>query len=400
MDPPPPPPPAPSQSWYLDTQGMSGKDLPLRRPDEEPDNDDIMSLISKSSKIEEMRQGWDQKEEENKQRDEIHYSDVMFNEARTHGVGYYAFSTDEAERSKQQTALETEREQTLEAQRKRDEQKAFREKIIAERVRAAKNRQRARLGLPPLAENEVEKAPEVLVDDPEGDKRKRKEEKQRRKKEKEEQKRAEERKNHVRPWDKRKDGVRPTSSGSSSSEDEIEWQYKPEREPMSQEQWNEKKREERVHEFAPVVEQKNPFNRRNTEKASFGAPIRNELDEDARWNERKREERVHQFTPVVEQKKSFKRRNAEVESFGDPIRNELEEDEPIPQDIPQRTRAEVAPPPTFDYYGPSGSKKSNHRAPSNVDLETSIAAGLKFLRDQSDKGVLGNKQTWTAKADY
>jgi len=40
------------------------------------------------------------------------------------------------------------------------------------------------------------------------------------------------------------------------------------------------------------------------------------------------------------------------------------------------------------------------RPKSQADLERSIEAGLKFLRENCDKGVMGNKATWTAKADY
>lgn len=70
-------------------------------------------------------------------------------EARTHGVGFYEFSTDEEERAKQQKELEAIRKTTLEAQKNREELRKNRDKIIADRVKAAKARQRARLGLPP-----------------------------------------------------------------------------------------------------------------------------------------------------------------------------------------------------------------------------------------------------------
>lgn len=47
-------------------------------------------------------------------------------------------------------ALDEMRKKTLEEQKQREAQRLNREKIIAERVKAAKNRQRARLGLPPI----------------------------------------------------------------------------------------------------------------------------------------------------------------------------------------------------------------------------------------------------------
>lgn len=112
--------------------------------------DDTMSMLSKSSKIDEIRQNWEKQEAENVTKDYVHYQGVLFDEARTHGVGYYAFSTEDSERAKQQKELDDIRMKTLASQKERESQRMSREKIIEERVKAAKNRQRARLGLPPL----------------------------------------------------------------------------------------------------------------------------------------------------------------------------------------------------------------------------------------------------------
>lgn len=76
----------------------------------------------------------------------------MFLEARTHGVGYYAFSKDEEERLKQQEALKNIRQETEQKQKRAQELKALREKQLAARIKAAKDRKRARLGLPPEEE--------------------------------------------------------------------------------------------------------------------------------------------------------------------------------------------------------------------------------------------------------
>lgn len=73
----------------------------------------------------------------------------FFTEAREHGVGYYAFSTDEDERKKQQKELEAIRKGTLAAQKQKEELRNARDKIIADRVKAARARQRERMGLPP-----------------------------------------------------------------------------------------------------------------------------------------------------------------------------------------------------------------------------------------------------------
>lgn len=190
--------------WFIDTKGISSADLPLYKP---PNDDDVMSMISKSSKMEEMRAQWEQKEQDNLNRDQIHYQDVLFNEARTHGVGYYSFSADAAERAKQQKTLESERDKTLKEQRKREEMRLAREKIVAERVFAAKNRQRARSGLPPLSRKEYESSEnkEKTVEESKEERKQRKrEEKEKKKKEKLEKEREHERQKHLRPWDEGK----------------------------------------------------------------------------------------------------------------------------------------------------------------------------------------------------
>lgn len=369
----------PTQPWFIDTAGMSSNDLPFNRaPSVAGDNDDTLSMVSKASKMEEMRMHWEHKEQENMNRDEIHYQDVLFDEARTHGVGYYAFSADQAERSKQQKELDVERERTLEAQKKRDQQRQQREKIIGDRVFAAKNRQRARLGLPPLDRSEVDASVETIDDSDvakEEKQRQRKEEKELKKKEKEEQRRAEERKQHLRPWDQGKNGPATRKPFSDSDDDSKEWQYKPEKsEPMSQEQWNEMKRAERVQEFAPNFEPE---------------PMQ-----------------LNRFTTI--QPKTFKRRNAETmpvpsNMYSTPIQNELDANEypdPVDNESTKRRRAEFAPPPTFEYYGPAMTSRPRPKQTPAGDLESSIEAGLRFLREQSDKNATGTKQSWVSNADY
>lgn len=78
----------------------------------------------------------------------------MFVEARTHGVGYYGFSKDEQERSMQQENLRKLREETERQQKKSQNLRALREQQLAARAKAARNRKRARMGLPP--EEDVE----------------------------------------------------------------------------------------------------------------------------------------------------------------------------------------------------------------------------------------------------
>lgn len=406
--------------WFVDTKGISSADLPLYKP---TSDDDTMSMLSKSTKMEEMRVQWEQKEQDNLNRDQIHYQDVLFDEARSHGVGYYAFSVDTAEREKQQKVLDIEREKTLEEQRKREQVRLAREKIVTERVFGAKNRQRARAGLPPLTREEFEAAEKKAMpekDDSKDDrKEKKREEKERKQKELEEKEREEKRQRHLRPWDQGKDNI---SGRRTSLSDDEKWEYRPEKpEPMSQEQWNEMKRTERNPDFAPPSSAEPAFNRFTTKKSkpfkpsntmthgnSFNEPIRNEVNDND--HPAVQEDEFSELLPTTESfnrfttKKPLKRRNemAHQNMFNQPIRNELDgNDFPVDEDDEsnKRRRAEFAPPPTFDYYGPSSSTKPKTHV-QNPDISSSIEAGLRFLREKSDKSAPGSKQSWVANTTY
>lgn len=386
----PPPSSSQDQKWFIDTKGISSADLPFYKSANPAGDDDTLSMFSKSTKAEEMRQQWERKEQENYDRDQIHYQDVLFDEARTHGVGYYAFAVDENERLKQQNELQAERERTLQAQKQRDQVRENREKILADRIFAAKNRQRARSGLPPLDREEMRKAEEKEKEDKLNEERKLEMEKEKnlRKKEKLESEREGKRQQHLRPWDHGKDGAPSTRKFDSDSDDDTEWKYKPEKpEPMSQEQWNEKKRLERNPEFAPP--------------AAAAAVAAIPVETDFEYPDSKS---FNRFTTI--KPKTFKRRNAEPvgNMFNAPIRNELDgNDFPVDDDRTEEVkhkRTEIPPPPTFDYYGPTSSGSRSRTQNPNNDISSSIDAGLKFLREQSDKGNLGTKQAWVANTSY
>ena len=57
------------------------------------------SLLSEDMRRELLRQKWEEEEEENLKKTKIHYKDVLFDEARTHGAAFYNFSRNEAERT-------------------------------------------------------------------------------------------------------------------------------------------------------------------------------------------------------------------------------------------------------------------------------------------------------------
>lgn len=153
-------------------------------------------------------------------------------EAREHGVGFYEFSTDHEERDKQQEALAKIREATLDAQQQRADLKRSRDFIIANRMKQAKARVRARLGLPP--EEEMSAEEEKLYDATDKKKEENAEADARKKAEVEKQK-DRERQKHVRPWDKNKvSSRRRDSSSSNSNDEEVEWKPQREHHLMSQ----------------------------------------------------------------------------------------------------------------------------------------------------------------------
>ncbi|KAL1398256.1 hypothetical protein pipiens_009111 [Culex pipiens pipiens] len=414
----------------------------------------------------EMREQWTRQEAANMEKDSVHYSDVLFDEARQHGVGYYGFSTDRDERNRQQLELDAIREATVDAQREKEDLRAARDRIIADRVRAAKARQRARLGLPPEEEEKKQKGdPEVgrdeLYDTEEERKRAKAEAKAKKKREKEERRRDRERKGHVRPWDE----------GKEQDGDSREWKPAKEWRVMSQEEWNEMQRKERNAEFAPPVDYGGPPRwERNPLLATQNNPRIDEAEQDA--DESDEEEQIGPLPPTgyaqgmdynpllmpppttsgggaepeeismpsipgmediflpeapptralffTTKKKEFKRRNYETtaetaekrpnleqQQHRVPIRNELSEDEEEKkeEEVQRGKGVEIAPPPTFDYYGPTTGKaaKAPRKPPvSKTTLEASIEAGLKFLRNQSDKAGPsgGTKNRWTSNADY
>lgn len=206
-------------------------------------NDDSQDLTK--SKLEQQRINWEKKMNENLNKTDVHYQDVFFDEARQHGVGYYAFSTDEEERRRQQRELTKLHQDTLEAQQTRESVLEQRQSFINERILAAKNKVRARQGLPPL---EKEEPVANIEDDSAKMEKKRNDVETWRKQLHEEFQKEMQRQQHIRPWDVDKLKEKENDNIDESTDT---WKYKPEREPMSQEQWLEYKRKERPDEFAP-----------------------------------------------------------------------------------------------------------------------------------------------------
>lgn len=193
---------------------------------------------------------WRKTEEINNHREEIFYSNVLFDEARTHGVSYYTFSKDAEERKEQQDKLLKMRESTEESQQKRSELKTKRDELIASRVQLAKKRRMEKLGLPYEEQKEVK----VTKDDETNN-----EVKEVQKDPEEELRREMERRSHIRPWDMDKD----KSSSKSHYKDHFEksdedWRPQRERVLMTQDEWVDKQRTVRNTDFAPRYSEDEP----------------------------------------------------------------------------------------------------------------------------------------------
>lgn len=299
--------------------------------DEIPSEDfkDDSEMLSSDMQRELQRRKWEKEEDDLQHKSDVHYQDVLFNEARTHGVGYYGFSKDEEERARQQESLNNLRKETQQKQKTAQEVKKNREKQMKTRILAATNRKRVREGLPPLTELEEENPTKVEPIEPEKPKLSHKDEEN-------EKKREDKRKKHVRPWDIGKDGVK----------EHVEY---------SQEEWVDKQRKNRDEEFAPPscythdkysakIEPKKKLNPYLSNSKQESRPIQNELSEDSSEDE---DRLMSDFYRV-------------------------------------QKGAAIPPPSTFDYYGPS-SKKQAKFDKNDSDMEDSIMQGLKYIRNKVEK---------------
>ena len=262
---------------YTDSLGRTRtcmkKDLPdLKRQDRELSVDHTegtvrrpadevgagMDMLSEDMRRELLRQKWEKEEEENLRKRNLHYQDVLYDEARTHGAGFYRFSKDEATRADQQDELEQLHKETELARNQADDAKAKRKAAMRARLRKVKDKKRLKMGLPVKEsdsdeENEAKKSSQ-LMEDGGGGKEKDLEESVMEsltamRKEALEKEREAERNRMVREWDLGKDGVTATKATAKS----LAGAYgmKGEKKVMDQKEWVSSKRKERASEFAP-----------------------------------------------------------------------------------------------------------------------------------------------------
>eukprot|EP00092_Neocalanus_flemingeri_P004406 GFUD01004739.1.p1 GENE.GFUD01004739.1~~GFUD01004739.1.p1 ORF type:complete len:661 (+),score=257.13 GFUD01004739.1:92-2074(+) len=254
---------------YVDALGRTRscmkKDLPsLKRQDKEMVREDEEEqetgqglrkeepdMMNADLRMDTLRQKWEQEEMENLEKESLHYSDVRFDEARTHGAGHYNFSREEEKRSQEQSTLKKLHEETDEMRKQKEKKAEKRKREMAERIKKIKAKKRQKQGLPPLesddeSDNENKDAKDSDSDDDpnedisksvmEGLKMFRRDNEEM---ERERNSAMRAASSTTRDWDREKE-VQEDDLGRSK-----EWKV------MSQDQWVDKKRVERKNEFAP-----------------------------------------------------------------------------------------------------------------------------------------------------
>lgn len=133
-------------------QSYIERDEKLSRP-EKPE----ISLTSADDKLREMkREKWELEAEVLATRDKVHYQDVLYDEVRDHGTGYYRFDRDEAVRLQQIRDLKKLSEQTAATREKVKKERSTKKSLLKAKLRKIKNKKRAKAGLPPLPEEDSE----------------------------------------------------------------------------------------------------------------------------------------------------------------------------------------------------------------------------------------------------
>lgn len=213
--------------------------------DKEEEKDQYL-IQEKEPEIEIMRRKWEEQTQKLADKVDIHYQDVLFDEARTHGVGYYAFSQDEEERVKQQENLTKLRKETERKQKETKEIKELKERMEQNRLKAARIRQRIRAGLP-AEPTEEELAQEKLINSAQNINADKDNQSVEKDKEKSNQKADHISTNINESIQKETDEDKIKAFGELLNK-KNHWHI------MSQEEWIDKCRSQRVKEFEPVYD--------------------------------------------------------------------------------------------------------------------------------------------------
>ncbi|RVE50439.1 hypothetical protein evm_004976 [Chilo suppressalis] len=374
---------------------------------EDSNKTEMPFLVQKTNDyLQSLREKWEQKEKElvGKEKD-IHYQDLLFDEARIHGVAYYSFSTDETERRKQMEELTKRRKETLQAQEESERLRKKRDELMAARVAAARARQRLRAGLPPEEPKDNQKdftacLLEFLTEQKNEADEKAKEE-ERKAKEEQEKERQKLREAHIREWDLGKEGV--------------EGKVKKFRE-MTQEEYVEQQRSKRIDEFAPpkaLSSSRTDYtfdDKGRMIEPGSDTPVKKTWADVRPKTKTPPPPEIGDISfPDIQKGLYFSTSNkpslTNYKNFVQtqeptPIENELSDDEDISEQRKTEKRkfvsnhAEIEPPPTYDYYGPTP-KCSRPQKPFNSDIREAYAQGAKSLENKGSDRQLSKQYDFT-----
>ncbi|KZS11786.1 Coiled-coil domain-containing protein 174 [Daphnia magna] len=334
---------------------------------------------------------WEKEEEENRQKSKVHYQDILYQEARQHGVGFYSFSKDEEERAKQMEELERIRKQTEMARAQTAQTSLDKQSALEARLKKVRDRKRQKLGLPPLKEQR-KRLPTPSAAEPEAppaaDSAKEAEDKMRKLAAGGLPQSAK-----IRPWDFGKEGV-PI----------------PKKPVMSQHSWVEKKREERKQEFAPPSaftenEMSKPRKfAKHQESATKTDPV---ITEDSIIAGLAYIRKMQFPFPGPQPSSSNKCEEDIDEENDDNLMPPGETDEPQLSEPSSRWRsvpsrgAEIAPPPSMDYYSNSSSTTARRSMPSQqTNVSESFSAGISERENVAGDNLSTGKAARCPKWDF
>ncbi|KAK4016075.1 coiled-coil domain-containing protein 174 [Daphnia magna] len=334
---------------------------------------------------------WEKEEEENRQKSKVHYQDILYQEARQHGVGFYSFSKDEEERAKQMEELERIRKQTEMARAQTAQTSLDKQSALEARLKKVRDRKRQKLGLPPLKE-QPKRLPTPSAAEPEAppaaDSAKEAEDKMRKLAAGGLPQSAK-----IRPWDFGKEGV-PI----------------PKKPVMSQHSWVEKKREERKQEFAPPSAfTENEMSRprkfaKHQESATKTDPV---ITEDSIIAGLAYIRKMQFPFPGPQPSSSNKCEEDIDEENDDNLMPPGETDEPQLSEPSSRWRsvpsrgAEIAPPPSMDYYSNSSSTTARRSMPSQqTNVSESFSAGISERENVAGDNLSTGKAARCPKWDF
>lgn len=115
---------------------------------------------------EQMRSKWEAEMEELRNKTQVHYQDLLFDEKREHGVGYYKFSTDDQRRADQMTTLNELRTNTKIEQSKFMHEKEKRQSSMADRLNQIRLRKAKEMGIDLSDNKHSEKESKLVSEEP------------------------------------------------------------------------------------------------------------------------------------------------------------------------------------------------------------------------------------------